>query len=185
MSRFEPVDLMPWMNRRGFTANHERRQGRVNAWGNSFPAEEARFGVSRQVGGIPFVLDHSATVDHIECLGQRIELESSRPTSSVALLCCAEMGDRALDVTLVVADAARERLDFHVPGWLVEPTERETPESWIFSHLHYPGDYELALLRPALFCVRRALAKAQMLLGLELESSPFVHVFAATLCHDV
>lgn len=182
---FQPVDLVPWMNRRGCTPDHERAAGRLNAWGNSYPAEEIAFGASRSVGGISFVLARSDASDHVECLGQRIDVEPGPSTSSVALLCCGEMGERVLDVVAVVAADEREALDFRTPGWLVDPSEPGPPEAWVFTHLHYPGDYELALLRPALFCVRCPLATPRVLHALELGMNPFFHIFAATLCHDV
>lgn len=185
MSAFEPVNLVPWMNRRGFSPDHERAAGRLNAWGNSFPAEEAWFGASRRIGGVPFMLARADATDHIECLGQRIDVVPGSSTSSVALLCCGEMGERTLDVMAVGAADERELLDFHAPAWLVEPTEHGSLAAWIFSHLHYPGDYELALLRPALFCVRCPVITPRVLVALELGTNPFFHVFAATLCYDV
>jgi len=184
MTAFTTLDIVPWMNRRGFTTDRDRRLGQGNAWGNSFPEEEVDFDTVHRVGGVPFLLQRKETADHIEALGQQIAFDAMLPTRSVALLCCGEMGDRDLDAVVVGADANRESLRFYTRSWLVRPADHTPAPAWVFSHLHYPGDYELALLCPALFCARCTLAEPRELIALELGINPFFHIFAVTSCRD-
>lgn len=70
------IGLDDLLDNRATTGTADLDQGRLNAWGNSFPAEELpQPGTQIEVAGIPFVWANAhAHGDNVRCAGQLIEL---------------------------------------------------------------------------------------------------------------
>jgi hypothetical protein len=180
-----PIDLKRYYNAVGATCDTSRVSGAVNAWGNSFPAEELPFGSTLTVLNIPFHLpDKDGSNDHIEAMGQVIELPEPSPVTGLALLCFGEMGDQELDLDLCGANSTNRHLTVVGEAWLVESDKSDTENCYACSHLHYPGDYELALLRPALWCWTARWQRPFRMTRIALGINPLFHLFAATGLHD-
>lgn len=183
---FETLSLEPFFTTVGATDDSHRPLGRLNAWGNSFPAEELPSGATLEVGDVPFRLpDRSeGSLDMVEPLGQTIPLPADRPVSALALLGCGEMGDQLVELQAVPADGGPPiEIVALVHGFAVVPSEDPEPGSHRVSHLHYPGDYDLGLLTGALFCSRHELGSPTRLARLELGTNPLVRIAALTLIH--
>jgi hypothetical protein len=178
-----PVDLTPWLNSAIATFDGERPRGALNAWGNSFPAEELPFGSTLTVGGVPFQLPVKAPggPDSVEPLGQRLEIPS-REAAGIALLCCGEMGDQRVSIR-VFDDRGEAVADFVAVarGAMVPAGTDLGGEGFVASHLHYPGDYDLALSLPALWRVEHRWESPRLLARIELGANPLFHLLAATL----
>lgn len=174
------VPLDAHLNAHAATWNDERAAATLNAWGNTFPAEELPFGETVELGGIPYRLPRKRRggFDHVEALGQRIALTSA-DVDAIAVLCFGEMGDQRLRATLHGSGGSAP-LQIIAPGWLVPHDVVPGPGALACRHLHY-GGYELDLLRPSAWSVRHALPRAMRVDRLELAEQPLVHVFAITL----
>jgi hypothetical protein len=179
-----PVDLTPWLNAAVATFDGERPRGALNAWGNSFPAEELPFGAVLTVGGVLFQLPAKAPgeADSVEPLGQAVTIPDDPQVAGIAFLCCGEMGDqhvavRALDADgEVVADfAATAR------GAMIPAGSHLGDEGFACSHLHYPGDYDLALALPVAWIFQHRWEKPVPLARVELGANPLFHLLAMTL----
>ncbi|HEU4882763.1 MAG TPA: hypothetical protein VFT45_10970 [Longimicrobium sp.] len=178
-----PVPLDGLRNARAATRDADRHRGGVNAWGNSFPAEELPFGAALRVGGIPFVLPPvDGEHDHVETLGQAIRIPPASPSLGVALLCFGEMGDQALGVDLYGHGGEHLPLVARAKGWLV-PRGEAPADAHVCSHLHYPGGYELDPLRPALWCSASRWEAPVAAALLRLGINPLFHLVAVTLLH--
>lgn len=184
---FATLSLEPLLNSIGATYDSERAGGLLNAWGNSFPAEELPFGSMLTVGGIPFRLPDKArtSYDVVEPLGQPIELPDGGPVAALALLCCGEMGDQSLEVRAIRTDGgAPIELLAVAKGFTVAPSQDLGPNAYRFSHLHYPGDYDLDILTGALWCFQHPFAEPVRLTRLELGTNPLFRIAALTLVHS-
>jgi hypothetical protein len=183
MIRHHPVDLSPHLNAVAATFDRDRAAGAVNAWGNSFPAEEMPFGGTLALDGVPFRLPEKRTGagDHLEADGQIIEIPELPPVSELLLLGFGEMGARSLTLTVTRAGMPPLRCEVAMPGWLVRRDAPAVAGGQVFSHLHYPGGYELDLLRPALWLHRCRLHPAARLAALALGTDPLFHLMAVTL----
>ncbi|MFD3504215.1 hypothetical protein [Streptomyces sp. NPDC058678] len=181
------VDLASAVDRVGATYDTERAQGELNAWGNSFPAEELPFGGQVNVGGVFYALVEKAPQqpDHLEALGQMIACgPPSRPVDALALLATGELGPQKLSIRVHLAGGDVATVPVAVPGWLVRPDAPVTADQLRCSHLHYPGGYELARLLPVLWS--RVLPLPGLpITALELLVNPLVHVFAISLLAEV
>lgn len=178
------VDLSGHLTAVAATTDAQRSQGAFNAWGNSYPAEELWFGGVRDILGVPFRLPDKKTPespDHLEALGQVIPIAPCPLVSTLCLLASGEMGEQELLVDLWSTDGKRTRLQTLIPGWLLDGETTELRAGCLCSHLHYPGDYELALLRPALHCRQLTLPAPADICKLRLHKNPLAHVFAMTL----
>lgn len=177
------LDLLSHRNAIGATDDRERAGGELNAWGNSFPAEELWFGGEQRVDDVSFVLParRPSAPDHVEALSQVIRVLAPRSASFVALLCCGEMGDQELPIEAIDTAGRATRSVLKVPGWLVNGAVVRVQSGHLCTHLHYPGDYDLALLKPALWCVRASVQTCGPMAELRLGDNPLVHVFAVTL----
>ena len=183
---FATLPLEPLLNSIGATYNTQRIAGLLNAWGNSFPAEELPFGSTLTVGGIPFQLPDKARTNYdvVEPLGQMIELPDGGPVAALALLCCGEMGEQYLDVRAVRADGGPAiGLTAMAKGFAVPPTQEVGPDAHRFTHLHYPGDYDLDILTGALWCFQQRFEEPVRLTRLELGTNPLFRIAALTLVH--
>lgn len=182
---YSSIDLRACFNTAGTTRDTDRSCGAVNAWGNSFPAEEFPFGTNLTVNTVPFHLPHRhGAYDHIEAMGQSISLPEPVSVCGLGLLCFGEMGNQELDVYLSGETSISRHLIFEGKTWLVEAQSPQPDDGLIFSHLHYPGDYELALLRPALWCCRICWQQPVLIRTMLLGVNPLFHLFAATFLHQ-
>ncbi|MCW5803557.1 MAG: hypothetical protein KIT31_14335 [Deltaproteobacteria bacterium] len=174
-----PIDLRPHTNAWAATYDRDRARGTVNAWGNSFPAEELPFGGSLALGGIEFELPPKAdgAFDHCEALGQRIELPHS--CRGVGLLAFGELGAQTVEMAIGSPDGGVEHMTVHVNGWLVEGNPPANSDRLLCSHLHYVGGYELSQLRPAMWSVRVGWTRDDGT-WISLGENPFFHVVAMT-----
>jgi hypothetical protein len=176
-----PVDLTPWLNAAVATFDGERPSGALNAWGNSFPAEELPFGSTLTVGGVPFRLPDKAPghLDSVEPLGQTLEIPGE--ASGIALLCCGEMGDQRLPVRVLNEGGEAVAEFVAVARGVMVPAGTDLgDEGFAGSHLHYPGDYDLALALPAAWRVEHRWEKPAAVARVELGVNPLFHLLAVT-----
>jgi hypothetical protein len=196
------LDLTPLVDRIGATFDTDRPAGEVNAWGNSYPAEELPFGGRAVVGGVPYLLVPKVPADppqpdHLEFLGQHLPgPPPARPATAIGLLAAGEMGPQDLSLRVHLRPRAdrpradRSRVDVistTVPGWMIRPETPVTAAELRCSHLHYPGDYGLGLLVPVLWSRVLPLPDAPspaMVTAIELVANPLVHAFAVTLLQE-
>jgi hypothetical protein len=179
-----PVDLTPYRNATVATFDGERIQGAVNAWGNSFPAEELPFGGILTVGGTLFRLPAKAPgePDSVEPLGQAFTVAEPALCLGIALLACGEMGDQR--VALRVLDPAGEEVAACVAvarGVMIPAGKDPGTDCIASSHLHYPGDYDLALALPALWHSEHRWDRALPVARIELGINPLFHLLGLTL----
>jgi len=183
--RYFLIDLSSLQNAAGATFDFERNHGGVNAWGNSFPAEEIPFGQTLTVADIPFRLPvKDGKFDHLEALGQTIELAQTSPAIGLAFLCFGEMGDQEIELTVVFSDGHEKHLQVRANVWLADNSQADEVTGFTCSHLHYPGDYELSYLRPTLWCHRVDWTPAAIVVRMHLGMNPLFHIFAATSLHE-
>jgi hypothetical protein len=181
VSFLAPLCLDAALNALAATWDDDRAAGAVNAWGNSFPAEELPFGRMLMVDKVPFVLaaKRRGGFDHIEPLGQILDVEANKLIGA-AVLSFGEMGPQSWQLT-VEGEQRSERLSFDAPGWLVERNTPLPARAFGCSHLHYVGGYELDLMRPVAWSTRRRLAAPLTLRRLILPVRPLVHILAISL----
>ena len=181
------VDIDVACNATAATYDDDRRAGAVNAWGNSLPAEEVPFGRVVDVDGVPFRLPAKrGRHDHVEAVGQTLPLPSAAPVAGLALLCFGEMGEQDVALMLLDAAGAAAHLVADVPGWLAAAPEGRPDLAVALrcTHLHYPGGYELAALRPTVTRWTGRLSRPVEATGLRLGINPLFHVLAVTLLHE-
>jgi hypothetical protein len=175
------LDLTPYRNALAATYDSERSRGSVNAWGNSFPAEELPSAGRVEVADVPFRLpERGPSHDSLEATGQLIGLPGEPRVRGIALLCFGEMGTQELDLG-VVGPRGMRRITVLAPGWLVPDGLPHTEPGIRFSHLHYPGDYELTALRPVLWCRTARWAPTDSTQALQVGENPLFHILAVTL----
>lgn len=181
MNLFNQVEITPYFNATAATGNQERRAGRLNAWGNSIPAEEVPFGSLFSVDGIPFRLPTAGgdRYDHMEALGQLITLRTPMVGTGIAFLCFGEMGRQDVELSIVYEDRATAITTIIAKAWLTD--EEEVNSGFAFSHLHYPGDYELDMLRPILWTYRYEWQQPATLTQISIGENPLVHIFGITI----
>jgi hypothetical protein len=174
------VDLRVYCNAFAATFDSDRSRGSLNAWGNSFPAEELPFGTTFALGGIRFRLPakQEGAPDHIEVLGQVIPLPA-QSTCGLGLLAFGEMGSQSMELDVEFAHQNIRRFSVVAPAWLIAPGAPPSDSRIVCSHLHYVGGYELASLRPAMWCLRIEWPKAKAL-RMYLGINPFFHLIAVT-----
>ncbi len=179
------VDLSPVLNALVATYDDERARGTLNAWGNSFPAEELPFGGQMTVDSIPFRLPKRRTggCDSVEPLGQEIIVPLVEATG-IALLCCGEMGDQYVTVQLHGPSVAPFEVVARAKGAMVAAGSLIGDDGFAFSHLHYPGDYDLAMMGAAIWCAKCRWLKALPVTLLTFGSNPLFHVLALTLLRE-
>ncbi|MDI1286535.1 MAG: hypothetical protein PSV46_19265 [Reyranella sp.] len=177
------LDLSAHANAHAATFDADRGVGFVNAWRNSFPAEEVPFGNTLLLKGIPFVLPRKAAgaPDHVEALGQEIDVRPYFTARAVGILGFGELGDQTLDITLTSRFGDIRRVKAVLPNWLVPRDAGADGRSWRASHLHYGASYELDHLQPALFAVIAQLSTAIQPVAIRLGLNPLAHVMAVSL----
>lgn len=178
------VDLRPHRNAAVATFDAERPTGALNAWGNSFPAEELPFGGALTVGGVPFRLPEKAPgeLDSVEPLGQEIPVPGAPEAVGIALLCCGEMGDQRVPVR-IVDDRGETIVEWTAVarGVMIPAGMDLAGEGFAASHLHYPGGYDLALALPAAWHCEYRWERRARVARLELGVNPLFHILAVTL----
>jgi hypothetical protein len=176
------IDLAAYANAHAATYDADRAAGYVNAWRNSFPAEDLPFGATLLIGGFAFTLPHkrAGAPDHVEALGQEIDVGAVINTRTVGILGFGELGDQPLGVTLTSRFGHIRRATAILPNWLLPRGAAPDAREWRATHLHYP-DYELDSLRPALFGIQVRLSADIQPLTLTLEANPLAHVMAVSL----
>jgi hypothetical protein len=180
------IDLAPHCNAHAATFDDGRNLGFVNIWGNSFPAEEVPFGHNMIVGGISYQLATKlpGAPDHVEALGQLIEVRAAAGGQALGVLGFGELGSQDLTLALTDRFGVVVRIRMTLPNWLLP---RDTPCSaaaWRASHLHYVGDYELDHLRPAMFSVTARLPTSVWPVAVTIEPNPLAHVMGLTLLRE-
>jgi hypothetical protein len=174
-----PLDLRTHVNAYAATYDRDRTRGTVNAWGNSFPAEELPFGGTLLLDGLRFDLPPKVegAFDHCEALGQRLALP--RPAHGLGLLAFGEMGPQSMDLAIEFTDGSIGLQRVRANGWLVEGDPAPNTDRLLCTHLHYVGGYELSLLRPALWSVRVCWERGDAV-RLRLGENPLFHIVALT-----
>lgn len=178
------IDLTPWLNAAVATYDSERPHGALNAWGNSFPAEELPFGSLKMVGGVPFWFPTKdpGRPDSVEPLGQSLRIPGAPTAVGIALLCCGEMGEQRVPVRAMDGEG-RTIADFVAvaPGVMVPAGRLPDDAGFACSHLHYPGDYDLALALPAVWRAEHWWEEPADVARIELGVNPLFHLFGITL----
>ncbi|RXD05719.1 hypothetical protein EQZ23_11850 [Sphingomonas sp. UV9] len=188
MTRFAPIDLRPIRNARAATWDFERAAGAVNAWGNSFPAEDMPYGRPLWVGDLRFEIAQpdAAGIDHVELRDQSLRLPHMTATG-IALLCFAEMGPRRFTVR-IDGDGETRTLDLIAPGWMIAGQALPEERRFVATHLHYPGDdpagYELRQLLPTAWAIARHVAPIRAR-QLYISGSPLVHILAISMLREI
>jgi hypothetical protein len=175
-----PVDLRKYCNAFAATFDSDRSLGSINAWGNSFPAEELPFGTMLTLNGVRFCLPpkEAGAPDHIEALGQVITLPARR-MCGLGLLAFGEMGSQALGIDIEFPGEKTAFFRVVAPAWLIAGVPQPDDGRIICSHLHYVGGYELSFLRPAMWCVCVEWPDA-IPLRMRLGINPFFHLLAVS-----
>jgi hypothetical protein len=176
------LDLLPHANAHAATFDDDRSAGFVNAWRNSFPAEEVPFGDTILLGGTAFRLANkiAGAPDHTEALEQTIEVDAIVTAHAVGILGFGELGNQTLAITIANRFGELRRGQVVLPNWLVPKGTDPDAQNWRATHLHYP-DYELDHLRPCLFSVTIALSSAIQTRFVTLHANPLAHVMAVSL----
>jgi hypothetical protein len=174
MTACTTIDLRAHLNARAATNDDERERGGFNAWGNSFPAEELRFGKLIEVGGLPFLLGRRGALDHLEANGQHIVLPDV-PAAALAVLAFGEMGPQRTAI-----EVGGHEIDVEAAGWLIDG-QSYAEGALDCTHLHYPGGYELALLRPVMWPYVFRLPPDARAEQIRIGTNPLFHVAAMTL----
>jgi hypothetical protein len=172
------ISLRPHFNARAATSDDERTRGGFNAWGNSFPREELTFDEVFEVDRIPFRLERDGTLDHLEADGQCVQLPEAE-AAALALLAFGEMGPQRARIVME-SDGEPHAIDVEAAGWLVDGTS-QVERALDCTHLHYPGGYELAHLRPVMWPYVFTLPRQGNWRRLRIEANPLFHIAAATL----
>jgi hypothetical protein len=178
------VDLTPHLNAAVATFDAERPAGALNAWGNSFPAEELPFGGVLTVGGVPFRLPAKApgAPDSVEPLGQVVPVPGAPEAAGIALLCCGEMGDQRVPLRIVDDRGETVAEWTAVARGVMVPAGTDLKDEGIAAtHLHYPGGYDLALALPAAWRCEHRWERPARVARLELGVNPLFHLLAVTL----
>jgi hypothetical protein len=184
VTKSHPVILDGLLNATAATWDGDRAVGFVNAWGNSFPAEEMPFGRTVRLGAAEYRLPPKPRdgPDHVEVLGQEIVLDGRR-VHGIAALCFAEMGARGWSLRVEGPQGATG-VDVVAPGWVIDRATRPEPGHLVCSHLHYVGGYELDHFRPVAWSVERRLPRPIPADRLRFSESPLVHLLALSLLTD-
>ncbi len=177
------IDLSAYVNAHAATFDADRSAGFVNAWRNSFPAEEVPFGCDLVVGGYAFRLPQKAPggADHVEALGQEISLNAPITTAALAVLGFGELGNQLLSMTLANEFGECRQMEVVLPNWLAPKAAVADAHGWRASHLHYASGYDLDHLCPMLFAVSACLATPFQLASITLLPNPLAHVIAISL----
>jgi hypothetical protein len=92
------------------------------------------------------------------------------------------MGEQYVDARAIRADGGQPiELTAVAKGFSVLPDEDLGPEAFRFTHLHYPGDYDLDLLTCALWCFQHRFERPVRLARLELGTNPLFRIAGLTL----
>lgn len=115
------IDLAPHCNACAATFDSERSAGCVNIWGNSFPAEDVPFGRPIIVGGVTYqlVAKQPGAPDHVEALGQRIEIGVVAVGYALGVLGFGELGPQTLMLRLTDRFGAVVGVRVQLPNWLL------------------------------------------------------------------
>lgn len=183
------LDLSGAVDRIGATFDSGRPAGEMNAWGNSYPAEELPFGCQLLVGSVRYELVPKSPAtptqpDHVEMLGQRMGADPpGQSARALAVLAAGEMGPQEMSVRVHLASGDVCVRSATIPGWMVGPQTPPSPDQLRCGHLHYPGGYGLSLLVPVLWSRVLPLPGAAVT-AVELMPNPLIHVFAITLLDE-
>jgi hypothetical protein len=178
-----PVDLSIILNADAATFDRDRAAGFVNAWGNSFPAEELPFGQLFNVGGVAYKLPpkRRGNPDHVEALGQVLDLERAVSACGIAMLGFGELGAQSVDVRVSGRTLIQHHWRATLPNWLVPSIAPSEVDSWRASHLHYAAGYQLNDLCPRVSSVTHQLPTNFELTRVTLGENPLAHVMAISL----
>jgi hypothetical protein len=184
--RMHSIDIGAHCNAHAATFDSDRAAGFVNIWGNSFPAEEVPFGRTMLVGGVVYQLvgKRPGAPDHVEALGQRVEIGAVVAGQALAVLGFGELGPQVLTLSLTDRFGAVIRVRVTLPNWLVPRGTLASAAGWRATHLHYVGGYELDHLCPTMFSKTVCLPGIAWPATVTLEPNPLAHVIALTLLRE-
>ncbi|WP_433496673.1 hypothetical protein ACQP1K_16895 [Sphaerimonospora sp. CA-214678] len=174
------VGIDDLLNNRAITGVADLGRGRLNAWGNSFPAEELPApGTLAEVAGIPFLWANAhAEGDNVRCEGQIIDIPPAR-YDWIYLLAASE---RRSEDTLWAyyedgyADPLRVGVSDFLDG---TPVFGELP-GFRTTRMHYPHHVQHGL-PTTMWLSRVGMPRHGRALALRLPRSVALHVFAVTL----
>ncbi len=177
---FRLIGIDDLLNNRAVTGTHDLDSGRLNAWGNSFPAGELPApGTVTEVAGVPFLWPRAhADGDNVRCEGQVVDVPPGR-YDWIHLLAASE---RRSEDTLWAhyddghADPLRVGISDFLDG---TPAFGELP-AFRTARMHYPHHVQ-ERLPTTMWLTRVGLPRRGTLRSLRLPRSVAMHVFALTL----
>jgi hypothetical protein len=174
------IDIDDLLNNRAATTTADLGQGRMNVWGNSFPADELpSSGSLVEVAGIPFVWPNTHDdADNVRCEGQVVDLPPGQ-YDWVYLLAASE---RRSEDTLwaYYEDGHCDPLRVGVSDFLDgTPVFGELP-AFRTSRMHYPHHVQHGL-PTTMWLARVGMPRRGHARALRLPRLVALHVFAVTL----
>jgi hypothetical protein len=177
---FRLIGIDDLLNNRATTTVADLGRGRLNAWGNSFPAEELPTpGSLVEVAGIPFVWANAdADGDNVRCEGQVIDI----PPGQYDWIYLLAASERRSEDTLWVhyddghADPLRLGVSDFLDG---TPAFGELP-AFRTTRMHYPHHVQHGL-PTTMWLSRVGMPRRGRARALRLPRLVAVHVFAITL----
>ncbi|WP_051831007.1 hypothetical protein [Streptomyces violens] len=174
------ISIDDLLNNRATTSTEDLDSGRLNAWGNSFPAEELPApGARIEIAGIPFAWARShAEGDNVRCEGQVIEI----PPGQYDWIYLLAASERRSENTLWAhyADGTADPLRLGVSDFLDgTPAFGELP-AFSTERMHYPHHVQQGL-PTTMWLSRVGMPRRGRATALRLPRCVALHVFALTL----
>ena len=132
--------------------------------------------------GFHFVRARGIRHSMLESLQFMMEVPGAPVATGIALLCCGEMGEQRADVRVLDGEGrAVAELVAVARGSMIPAGTPLGDEGFAASHLHYPGDYDLALALPVAWRWEHRWERPAPVARIELGVNPLFHLLAVTL----
>ncbi len=177
---FRLIDIDGLLNNRATTDVRDLGSGRLNAWGNSFPAAELPApGSLIEVAGIPFTWANAhATGDNVRCEGQVVDIPPGR-YDWIYLLAASER--RSEDTIWAhYDDGHADPLRVGISDFLDGTPAFGELSAFRTSRMHYPHHVQEGL-PTTMWLTRVGMPRHGVAHSLRLPRSVAMHVFALTL----
>ncbi|MEW2294716.1 hypothetical protein ABZ719_18745 [Streptomyces sp. NPDC006743] len=177
---FRLIDLDGLLNNRAVTGVRDLDSGRLNAWGNSFPAAELpEPGSLTEVAGIPFLWANAhATGDNVRCEGQVVAIPPGR-YDWIHLLAASER--RSEDIIWAhYDDGHADPLRVGISDFLDGTPAFGELSAFRTSRMHYPHHVQEGL-PTTMWLTRVGMPRHGVAQSLRLPRSVAMHIFALTL----
>lgn len=183
-AEFRMVDLDDLLNNRATTSTSDLDSGRLNAWGNSFPADELpKPGALIEVAGIPFTWARATPEgDNVRCEAQLIEI----PPGQYDWIYLLAASERRSEDTIWAHydDGHADPLRVGVSDFLDGTPAFGEVSAFRTSRMHYPHHVQ-ERLPTTMWLTRVGMPRRGTAVSLRLPRSVAIHVFALTLLTGV